>query len=39
MAGKRTKWSLKQYSIGEEVDKEFWKNVAGNKKWSMFGIW
>jgi hypothetical protein len=39
MARKKTKWFIKQYNIGDDVDREFWSKVSGSKKieyvWDM----
>jgi hypothetical protein len=39
MAKKRIKWFIKQYNIGDDVDREFWAKVPGSKKmeyvWNM----
>jgi len=37
MARKKTKWFIKQYNIGDDVDREFWAKVPGSKK--MEYVW
>jgi len=34
---KKTKWFIKQYNIGDDVDREFWAKVSGSKK--MEYVW
>jgi len=37
MARKKVNWIIKQYNIGDDVDRDFWRDVPGNKK--MEYVW